>query len=113
MRAGEMKYRLQLLKPTATTNDYGEEATTYEPIRTVWAERKKQSGNRSEEVGELAERAHRCSVEICHKIAQTARFGRSFAKDAVREQSAFKQSVAPGAPFIPSRIFSRVCVTSP
>ena len=35
MRAGEMKYRLQLLKPTATTNDYGEEATTYEPIRTV------------------------------------------------------------------------------
>ena len=47
-----MKYRLQLLKPTATTNDYGEEATTYEPIRTVWAERKKQSGNRSEEVGE-------------------------------------------------------------
>ena len=43
----------------------------------------------------------------------TARFGRSFAKDAVREQSAFKQSVAPGAPFIPSRIFSRVCVTSP
>ena len=31
MRAGEMKYRLQLLKPTATTNDYGEEATTYEP----------------------------------------------------------------------------------
>ena len=51
MRAGEMKYRLQLLKPTATTNDYGEEATTYEPIRTVWAERKKQSGNRSEEVG--------------------------------------------------------------
>lgn len=52
MRAGEMKYRLQLLKPTATTNDYGEEATTYEPIRTVWAERKKQIGNRSEEVGE-------------------------------------------------------------
>ena len=47
MRAGEMKYRLQLLQPTATTNDYGEEATTYETIRTVWAERKKQSGNRS------------------------------------------------------------------
>ena len=44
MRAGEMKYRLQLLKPTATTNDYGEEATTYEPIRTVWAERKNTLG---------------------------------------------------------------------
>ena len=40
MRAGEMKYRLQLLKPTATTNDYGEEATTYEPIRTETVARK-------------------------------------------------------------------------
>ena len=34
------------------------------------------------EVGELAERAHRCSVEICHKIAQTARPGVA-AKDLV------------------------------
>lgn len=52
MRAGEMKYRLKLLQPMATTNDYGEEATTYQEVRTVWAERRKQSGSRSEEVGE-------------------------------------------------------------
>lgn len=52
MRAGEMKYRLTLLRPVAITNDYGEEATTYEEVRTVWAERRRQSGNRSEEVGE-------------------------------------------------------------
>lgn len=52
MRAGAMKYRLKLLQPVATTNDYGEEATTYQEIYTVWAERVKQSGNRSEEVGE-------------------------------------------------------------
>lgn len=52
MRAGAMKYRLRLLQPVAATNDYGEEATTYQETRTVWAERVKQSGNRSEEVGE-------------------------------------------------------------
>lgn len=52
MRAGAMKYRLKLLQPMASTNDYGEEATTYKEVRTVWAERKKQSGNLSEEVGE-------------------------------------------------------------
>lgn len=52
MRAGEMKYRLTLLQPMATTNEYGEEATTYTATRTVWAQRVKQSGNRSEEVGE-------------------------------------------------------------
>ncbi len=52
MRAGEMKYRLLLLKPVAVTNDYGEEATTYQTARTVWAQRVKQSGSRSDEVGE-------------------------------------------------------------
>lgn len=52
MRAGEMKYRLLLLEPVAVTNDYGEEATTYQTVRTVWAQRTKQSGSRSDEVGE-------------------------------------------------------------
>lgn len=47
-----MKYKLTLLKPTAATNIYGEEANGYEPQRTVWAQRVKQSGYRSEEVGE-------------------------------------------------------------
>lgn len=52
MRAGDMKYRIQLLKPVATANAYGEEANAYELQRTVRAQRVKQSGNRSEEVGE-------------------------------------------------------------
>lgn len=53
MRAGPMKYKLQILQPTTTTNSYGEEAITWAPIRTVNAERVSISGNRSEEVGEL------------------------------------------------------------
>ena len=52
MRAGGMRYHLQLFRPVQTTNEYGEEQTTYTPTRTIWAERVKWAGNRSEEVGE-------------------------------------------------------------
>lgn len=47
-----MKYRLTLLQPITVTNMYGEEAAAYEAVRTVWAQRVKQSGSRSEEAGE-------------------------------------------------------------
>ena len=52
MIAGRMKYKLTLLEPTQTTNDFGEEVTTYTDTVTVHAERVKHTGNRSEEVGE-------------------------------------------------------------
>lgn len=47
-----MRYKLKLLQPVTTTNDYGAEAITWKETNTVHAERVKQSGNRSEEVGE-------------------------------------------------------------
>lgn len=52
MQAGKMKYRIELLKPIVETNNFGEEVETYVCVRTVYAERVKLSGNRSEEVGE-------------------------------------------------------------
>lgn len=52
MQAGRMKYRIELLKPTITTNNFGEEVETFTSFRTVYAERVRISGNRSEEVGE-------------------------------------------------------------
>ena len=52
MIAGRMKYKLTLLKPSVTTNDYGEEKPEYTETVTVHAERVKHSGNRSEEVAE-------------------------------------------------------------
>ena len=52
MRAGAMKYKLKILEPTVITNEYGEEAQGWKEVRTVWAERVKQTGRRSEEVGE-------------------------------------------------------------
>ena len=52
MRAGALKYKLDLLKPKRVTDRMGAETVEYEKTRTVWAERVKASGNRSEEVGE-------------------------------------------------------------
>ena len=74
MRAGAMKYRLKLLQPVVSTNEYGEEATTYEPTRTVWAERRKQSGFRSEEVGEhFADYRAEFNVRDAHPIKENWR----------------------------------------
>ena len=52
MQAGKMKYRLQLLEPVNDTNNFGEETRCYKAIRTIYAERVKTSGSRSEEAGE-------------------------------------------------------------
>ena len=52
MRAGAMKYKLELLEPTTTTDRMGAERVEYKATRTVHAERVTTSGGRSEEVGE-------------------------------------------------------------
>lgn len=52
MLAGRMRNKLEIYKPQVVTNDYGEDFETWELLVTVWAERVKQSGARSEEVGE-------------------------------------------------------------
>lgn len=52
MRAGGMKYKLTLLEPQRTTDRMGAEAVTYSQTRTVWAERVRAAGSRSEETGE-------------------------------------------------------------
>lgn len=52
MRAGPLKYKLVLMKPTRGTDRMGGETSDYEDTVTVWAERVRFSGARSEEVGE-------------------------------------------------------------
>lgn len=52
MIAGRMKYKLVLLQPVEAENDFGENKVTYIETRTVNAERVKNTGRRSEEVGE-------------------------------------------------------------
>lgn len=52
MRAGALKYKLELLEPKRTTDRMGAEKVEYTKMRTVWAERVRATGSRSEEVGE-------------------------------------------------------------
>ena len=52
MRTGNMDEKLVLMRPVRTRNDFGEQQVTWEQVRTVWAERVKARGWRSEEVGE-------------------------------------------------------------
>lgn len=52
MKAGRLKYRLELLEPVTATSKTGAKKVEYTVRRTVWAERVRLNGNRSEEVGE-------------------------------------------------------------
>lgn len=52
MRAGAMKYRLQILKPIKETNEFGEDFTNYTYIKTIWAERVKYNAIRHTSLGE-------------------------------------------------------------
>lgn len=74
MIAGRMKYRLTLLEPVKATNDYGEEAVSYKETRAVHAERVKQSGNRSEEVGEHFPDYHtEFNIRFAHPVQENWR----------------------------------------
>lgn len=74
MIAGRLKYRLTLLKPVRTFDAMGAEATTYEATRTVYAERVKASGNRSEEVGEhFADYSVEFNIRSAHPIEENWR----------------------------------------
>lgn len=74
MRAGSLKYRLTLLEPVRTFDRMGAEATTYTATRTVWAERVRTSGSRSEEVGEhFADYVTEFNIRDAHTIAENWR----------------------------------------
>lgn len=74
MIAGKMKYKLTLLEPKRVTDRMGSETTTYEPTRTVHAERVRATGNRSEEVGEhFPDYAAEFNIRHAHPIAENWR----------------------------------------
>ena len=65
MQAGRMKYRLTLLEPQTVTTASGNEKTTYVATRTVWAERVKATGRRSEEYRADSDDAGFRSQHVC------------------------------------------------
>lgn len=75
MRAGAMKYRLTLLRPPLKAEDkYGAEELKFEATRTVWAERVKFSGRRSEETGEhFPDYSAQFNIRDAHPIGENWR----------------------------------------
>ena len=74
MRAGALKYKLDILKPKRVTDRMGAETVEYEKTRTVWAERVKASGNRSEEAGEhFPAYSAEFNIRDAHPIAENWR----------------------------------------
>lgn len=74
MKAGRLKYKLTLLDPQRTTDRMGAEIVTYEPTRTVYAERVRATGNRSEEVGEhFPDYTVEFNIRDAHPVAENWR----------------------------------------
>lgn len=66
-----MKYKLVILRPVTLTNDYGEETTSYEEVRTIHAERVKYTGNKSDEVSEhFADYRAEFNVRSQHPVSE-------------------------------------------
>lgn len=74
MIAGKMKAKIELLEPKRTTDRMGAEQVSYEPTRTVHAERVAMSGKRSEEVGEhFPDYGVQFNIRSAHPIAENWR----------------------------------------
>ena len=66
-----MKYRLTLQEPQLVTNTFGEKEQIFVTRRTVWAERVKLTGRRSEEVAEhFADYTTQYRIRDAHPIAE-------------------------------------------
>lgn len=74
MIAGRMKHRLQVLQPISTEGGYGDEVTEWKLVNTIHAELVKQTGNRSEEVGEHYPNYNvEYNINAAHKIEENWR----------------------------------------
>lgn len=74
MRAGALKYKLTLLEPTRSTDRMGAESVVYTPTRTVYAERVRATGHRSEEAGEhFADYTAEFNIRDAHRVGDNWR----------------------------------------
>lgn len=53
MKSGRMRDRVELLRPTVTTDAYGAETTTYTVVKVIWAEVLHKDATTTEQVGEF------------------------------------------------------------
>lgn len=66
-----MKYRLELLEPTTTTGEMGDESTAYAVVNTIHAERVKFDPTQSEEAAEIfADYRAQFRIRDAHKVEE-------------------------------------------
>lgn len=74
MRAGPLRYKLEVFKPVIVVSGYGSGDTRWESAGTIYAEIIKQSGNRSEEVGEhFADYQTEFRIRYAHDVRENWR----------------------------------------
>lgn len=74
MKAGRMRDRIELMKPVASVNQYGESVTTYEKTVSAHAERVSHRGARSDEVGEhFPDHALTFNIRDGHEVGENWR----------------------------------------
>jgi len=74
MRAGAMRYMLQILQPTTVENDFGEQTVVWSLTNTVHAERVKATGRRAEEVSEhFPDYSVQFNIRDAHTISENWR----------------------------------------
>ncbi len=88
MMAGRLDRKLTLQKPTTTEDKYGEEQTTWNNYRDVWAGIQKQSGREMFEAGKLAEVDMVFKIRYLSEIDETWRIqydGKDFDINHIKE----------------------------
>ena len=71
MKAGRLKYRLRLMRPVSVANRYGEQTTEWQAAATVWAERRKLSGQRMAEAAEaFADYRTEWNIRAAHHVEE-------------------------------------------
>lgn len=74
MRAGKMRYRLRVERPEVVVDEFRAETTRWVEVRTIWAERVKNTGRRHEEAAELfPDHSAEYNVRIQHDVKENWR----------------------------------------
>ena len=71
MIAGRMRERLRLMEPVVSVDGFKAERTSWVDRGTIWAERRKESGYRHDEVGEpFAEHRAEYNIRLGHPVGE-------------------------------------------
>lgn len=102
MRAGRIRTRLMLRRPTTTTTETGSTLVGWEDTSQIWAERVRMSGHEAPEAGELFPAYHAdFNIREAHEVAE---------KWQVQEEGGYLYIVTNIIPNVPKGYKTLQCV---